>query len=216
MDGMVVCPEPPAAKAGQDILAGGGNAIDAAVAGSFAQAVTNPLMCGLGGTGHLDYYDPRTRRHVLLDFEGAIGSGPVPESWRSDFVGRAETVGRYVISSEANQIGYQSVMVPGLVRGLWVAFRRFGSSRVSWQDVLRPAQRLAADGFDVYPYIAAFWRSTEDRPGYPGLRRKLQATAEGKRLAQDKLVGAILPTGLLSRSKSNMVQWRGLLDPNGP
>jgi gamma-glutamyltranspeptidase/glutathione hydrolase len=179
---MVVCPEPPAARAGQDIFAAGGNAIDAAVAAAFAQAVTNPLLCGLGGTGHLYLYEAGPRRRLLLDFEGAIGSAPVPESWRQEFVGRAETIGRYIIHSEANQIGHQSVMVPGLVRALWIAHQRFGSGRVSWADALRPAQRLAGDGFDVYPYIAAFWTNTESRPGYPGLLKKLRQTPEVRRI----------------------------------
>jgi len=182
MDNMVVCPEPAAAQAGRDIFAAGGNAIDAAVATGFAQAVTNPLLCGLGGTGHLYYYEAGTNRRVLLDFEGAIGAVPVPESWRGQFLGRAETVGRYIIESEANQIGHQSVMVPGFVRGMWEAFQRFGSARVSWREVLRPAQRLAENGFDVYPYIAAFWRNTEDRPGHPALKKKLQATLETRRI----------------------------------
>ena len=181
-DNMVVCPEPPAAKAGQDIFAAGGNAIDAAVAGAFAQAVTNPLLCGLGGTGHLYFYEPRSGQHVLLDFEGAIGSGPVPESWRTGFGGRTETVGRYVVAGEPNQIGHQAVMVPGFVRGMWEAFRRFGSGRLAWRDVLRPAQRLASEGFEVFPYIAGFWRSTEDRPAYPSLERKLRASPEAQRL----------------------------------
>lgn len=182
MSNMVVCPETPAARAGQDIFAAGGNAIDAAVATAFAQAVTNPLLCGLGGTGHLYYYDARTRQRVLLDFEGAVGSAPVPQSWLDEFVGRAETIGRYIIRSEANQVGHQSVMVPGLVRGLWIAFQRFGSGKVSWADTLQPALRLARNGFDVYPYIAAFWHNTEDKPGYPGRDRKFQATPDVPRI----------------------------------
>ncbi len=182
VDSMVVCPEPPAAKAGQDIFAAGGNAIDAAVAVAFAQAVTNPLLCGLDGTGHLYYYEARTRRHVLLDFEGAIGSRPVPDSWRAGFGGRTETIGRYVVAGDPNQIGHQAVIVPGFVRGMWEAFRRFGSGRLSWRDILRPAQRLAEEGFEVFPYIAGFWRSTEERPAYPSLERKLRASPEAQRI----------------------------------
>lgn len=179
---MVVCPEPPAAKAGQDLFAAGGNAVDAAVGAAFAQAVTNPLLCGLGGTGHLYFYDAKTRRRLLLDFEGAIGSAPVPESWPQELVGRSETIGRYIIRSEANQIGHQSVMVPGFVRALWIAFQRFGSGHVPWGEVLKPAQRLARDGVDVYPYIAAFWRTKEERPGYPGLDTKMRVTPDMGRI----------------------------------
>ena len=51
MTGMIVCPQPLAAKAGRDVLAAGGNAVDAAVAAAFVQSVVDPLMTGLGGTG---------------------------------------------------------------------------------------------------------------------------------------------------------------------
>jgi gamma-glutamyltranspeptidase/glutathione hydrolase len=181
VNNMIVCPEPPAAKAGQDIFAMGGNAMDAAIAAAFAQGVTNPLLCGLGGTGHAYFYHSKTRQRVVLDFEATVGSVPVPKGWANDFVGRSETVGRYILRSEANQIGYQSVMVPSFVRGCWVAFQRYGSSRILWSDLLKPALRLARDGFEVYHYIAAFWRHFESSPGYPGLLTKLQVTPDAGR-----------------------------------
>jgi gamma-glutamyltranspeptidase/glutathione hydrolase len=173
---MVVCPEPPAAKVGRDVFAQGGNAVDAAIAAAFAQAVTNPLLCGLGGTGLVYYHDGRKNQGLVLNAEVSIGSRPVPESWVEEYVGRAETVGRYIVESEANQVGHQSVMVPGFVRGCWVAFQRFGSGRLSWAELLAPSVGLARRGFEVYPYIAAFWRHLEERPGYPGLMTKLHAT----------------------------------------
>ena len=182
MGNMIVCPEPLAAKAGQDVFALGGNAADAAIAAAFAQAVTNPLMCGLGGTGHLTYYDARLRQNVLLDFEGEAGSAPVPESWAGEYAGRAETVGRYILRSEANQIGHQAIMIPGFVGGCWEAFQRFGSGRVSWAALLAPAMRLAADGFEVYPHLAAFWQSNGARPGYPSLMDKLHRTPDARRI----------------------------------
>jgi len=183
MTNMIVCPEPPAAEAGRAVFAQGGNAVDAAVAAAFVQGVTNPLLCGLGGTGLFYYYDATTRRRVVLNCETATGSRPVPHSWTREYVGRAETIGRYAIQSEANQVGHTSVMTPGFVRGCWVAARRFGSGRVPWGDLLAPAVRLAYDGFTVYPYAAASWhpRDEHERPGYPGLRRKLGATPDATR-----------------------------------
>ncbi len=181
MTNMIVCPEPPAARVGREIFAKGGNGVDAAVAAAFAQGVTNPLLCGLGGTGILYYYDSKTRRRLIMDLSVEIGSVPVPSEWEQEYLGRAETVGRYILKSEANQVGYQSIMVPGFVRGLWDAFQRFGSGRVAWADLLAPAARLAKDGFEVYPYIAAFWRNDAARPGYPGLMTKLQSTPDAAR-----------------------------------
>lgn len=185
---MVVCPEPLAAAAGQEIFAAGGNAVDAAIAAAFAQGVTNPLLCGIGGTGLFLYHGGQPRRTTVLNCETAIGSRPVPTNWAGEYRGRAETIGRYILASEANQIGHQSVMIPGFVRGCWTAFGRFGSGRVSWADLLTPAIRLARDGFAVYPYIAAFWKidsggdASDSRPGYPGLRDKLAATPGAARI----------------------------------
>lgn len=194
MSNMIVCPEPLAAKVGQDTFAAGGNAMDAAVATAFAQAVTNPLLCGIGGMGLMHYYDARQQQGTVLNFSVTIGSRPIPDAWQDEYVGRSETVGRYILKSEANQVGHQSVMTPGFVRGCWVAFQRFGSGRLSWRDLLLPAARLATDGFQVYPYIAAFWQALEERPGYPGLMRKLNATPEAQRIYL-KPDGSVYETG---------------------
>lgn len=194
MSNMVVCPEPLAAKVGQDVFAAGGNAIDAAVATAFAQAVTNPLLCGIGGTGIMHYYDAEQRQGIVLNFRVTVGSGPVPQAWTDEFVGRSETVGRYIIESEANQVGHQSVMVPGFVRGCWRAFQRFGSGRLSWTDLLTPATRFAKNGFQIYPYIADFWQNREERPGYPGVMTKLHATPDASRIYL-KPDGSVYETG---------------------
>jgi len=182
MSNMIVCPEPLAARAGEEIYAAGGNAIDAAIAAAFVQGVTNPLLCGIGGTALLYYHDHSRREPVAMNGEVCIGSQPGPPNWADEYVGRAETIGRYILSSEANQIGYQSVMVPGFVKVCWDAWRRFGSGRLKWADLLQPAIHHARLGFEVYPYIAAFWRpgvgsdAHDSRPGYPGLHLKLRAT----------------------------------------
>lgn len=182
MSNMIVCPEPLAARAGQDVFEAGGNAIDAAVAAAFVQGVTNPLLCGIGGTGLFYYYDHGQRRAIAMNGEVSVGSRPVPAHWRDEFEGRAETIGRYIIRSEANQVGHQSVMTPGFVKVCADAWERFGSGNLSWAELLQPAIRLASEGFEVYPYIAAFWRpgvasdAHDARPGYPPLMSKLHAT----------------------------------------
>ena len=181
MDSLIVCPEPRAAKVGRDVLAQGGNAVDAAVAAAFAQAVVNPLQCGIGGTALIYYYDARNHRRLALNAEAAIGSRPVPKCWAEEYAGQSGATGRHVIRSEANQLGYQSIMTPGFVRGCWTAFRRFGSRRISWSDLLAPAHRLAVEGFEVYPYIAAMWQKLKGKPGYPGLLAKLRITPDAAR-----------------------------------
>lgn len=96
MGGVVTCPEKYAAEAGRELFKRGGNTADAAIATAIAQAVTNPLLVGIGGTSRLFCYDRKSREPLTLNAEVAIGSVPVPREWAKEFVGRAETVGRYI------------------------------------------------------------------------------------------------------------------------
>jgi gamma-glutamyltranspeptidase / glutathione hydrolase len=202
MRGMVVAPEPLAAQAGIQVMARGGNAVDAAVAAAFVQGVVNPMLCGIGGSGLLFLHHAPTNKTVLIDCSCTIGSRPLPAHWPVQCLGRSEAYGRYVLSSEENQMGYASIMVPGVVKGAWEAFRQYGSGKVSWAEAVAPAQALAGEGFEVYPYIAGFWRHGEDRPGYPGLARKMANSpyaasiygtprGVGERLVQSEYAGTL-------------------------
>lgn len=178
MSSMVVCPETPAAAIGGDILSRGGNAADAVVATAFAQGVTNPFLCGLGGTAILLAMDSQGGTTVL-NGEAETGSGAVPAGWVGNLEGRAETIGRYILSDEDNQIGPRSVMVPGFVAACAELHRRFGSGRLGWAELLEPAIGLASKGFEVYPYIAEIWaREFQGRgpaaPGYPSIFQKFE------------------------------------------
>jgi gamma-glutamyltranspeptidase / glutathione hydrolase len=183
---LVVCPEIYAAKAGFDIFAKGGNAMDAAVGAAFAQGVTNHLLCGIGGTITLYWVNGSTGEEVMINGEETVGSGPVPDSWINDLLpGRAEASLKYRLKSRANEVGYQAIMTPGFVRGCWVAYQRFGGN-VPWKELLQPAIRLARDGFDVPAYSAGFWRhfhqgethAREDR----GLTPKWEVSPASRRL----------------------------------
>ena len=75
--GMIVAPEREAAEAGLEVLRGGGNAIDAAVATAFALAVTYPRAGNLGGGGFLLYRRP-AGSHEALDFRETAPAGLTP------------------------------------------------------------------------------------------------------------------------------------------
>lgn len=176
MSSMVVCPEIPAAAVGSEILSRGGNAADAAIATAFAQGVTNPFLCGLGGTAILLAMD-RNGKTTVLNGEAETGSGPVPAAWVETLQGRSEAIGRFILGEEDNQIGPRSVMVPGFVAACVELYNRFASGRFSWADLLEPSIRLASKGFEIYPYIAEVWaREFEGRgpsaPGYPSIFMK--------------------------------------------
>ena len=133
--GMVVSAQRPAAEAGVEILKQGGNAIDAAVAVGYAEAVTNPCCGNIGGGGFL-VARLADGRDVFLNFrETAPG---------------AATAGMYLDAEQkpirgASLHGWKAVAVPGSVAGLDAALAKYGT--LPRAAVMAPAIRLARDGF---------------------------------------------------------------------
>lgn len=187
MPGALVTPEAEAAAVGREVLTAGGSAIDAAVSASFAQAVVNPLLCGLGGSALVLHADLDTGIVTTINGEAAMGSLEVPQQWTEEFIGRAETFGRYSIASEDNQVGAGSIMVPGFVDAM-EQLLRLHSTSFSLPDLLAGATGLARNGFTVSPYAAQYWRlgaagdSNATSPGYPSLREKMNREPNTARL----------------------------------
>lgn len=140
--GMVAAAHPDAARAGLEILQGGGNAVDAAVAVAFALTVAEPNASGVGGGGF-----------ALIAMAG--GSGPVAIDYRES-APRAATPDRYYGAGEGlaalTEEGPLAVGVPGLVAGAAKALELHGTMTLA--QVLRPAIRLAREGVVVSPRLA--------------------------------------------------------------
>jgi gamma-glutamyltranspeptidase/glutathione hydrolase len=158
MAGMIVCAEPPAAQAGIEMLRKGGNAVDAAIAAGFAEGVTNPIMCGIGGSGTMMLHLAASGEQVALDFWGVCGSGGDLKALADSYLGQDGACTRYHVRGRTTEVGHSASLVPGFVRGTHTAWQRFGSGKLAWGDLLEPAIRLARDGFEVYPYIYQIWR----------------------------------------------------------
>jgi gamma-glutamyltranspeptidase/glutathione hydrolase len=146
--GMMVTNHPLASAAGAEMLAAGGNAIDAAIASLFALTVVEPMMVGIcgGGMAHIRLADGR---HVVLDGLSTAPAASREDSFRpvSDKLpDYQETAGR------ANAVGAKAVAVPGTLMGWCEALSRFGTLPLA--DVMEPAIRHAARGFAVTPYLA--------------------------------------------------------------
>ena len=132
-DFMVVSQNKHATEAGYEVLKNGGNAVDAAVAVGFALAVTLPRAGNLGGGGFILIYNKSKDEVSSIDYRSAA-----PKSSTSDLFLEGENVVRF---------GHLVNAVPGSVAGLLKAHEDFGSLPLS--DLLKPAIRLARDGFEV-------------------------------------------------------------------
>jgi gamma-glutamyltranspeptidase/glutathione hydrolase len=142
---MVVAAHPLAAAAGRDILRAGGNAADAAIAAAFVLGVVEPQSSGIGGGGFLLHYE-RARRS-LSSWDGRE-TAPYA-AWPGLF---QLPGGRPRPFMEAVGSGL-SVGVPGLVALLEAAHRAHG--RLDWARLVAPAIRIAREGFDISPRLAA-------------------------------------------------------------
>ncbi|MER8434998.1 gamma-glutamyltransferase [Mesorhizobium sp. M0179] len=145
--GMVVTNHPLASTAGAEMLAAGGNAIDAAVAALFTLSVVEAMMVGVLGGGIAHIHLANGTHHVLDGMStaplatGAAVYTPDPKA----MPGTLATIGR------RNAIGPTAVAAPGNLLGWCEALRRFGT--FSLADVTEPAIRHASRGFRVTPYL---------------------------------------------------------------
>jgi len=139
--GMVVAESRLAAEAGAEVLRGGGNAVDAAVATAFALAVTHPAAGNLGGGGFLIYRD-YAGDAVAYDFRETAPARAHPEMFLE--------AGGY--NATRHHHSHLAVGVPGTVAGLHLAWRDHG--RTPWKALVQPAITLAAEGFVVSTNLA--------------------------------------------------------------
>jgi gamma-glutamyltranspeptidase/glutathione hydrolase len=146
--GVVVSVSGIASDVGASILARGGNAVDAAVATAFALAVTHPSAGNLGGGGFM----------IVRTADGKTTSFDYREKAPA-----ASTQTMYLkpdgtIDRSLTRAGWLAPGVPGTVRGLATAHRKFG--KLPWADVVRPAARLASGGFPLSKDLASSLNST--------------------------------------------------------
>jgi len=114
---VIGAPQPQAAEIGLEVLRRGGNAVDAAVTCAFAQGVLDPQMCGIGGCGVMLVHD-RHGEDALLEFYSTAGALVRENMWEKLFLREAADRYGYVLEGFVNDVGYQSVGVPGTVAGL--------------------------------------------------------------------------------------------------
>lgn len=140
--------------AGREVLDGGGNAVDAAVATGFALAAVEPWNSGLGGIGFMLVYVAREDRVYCVDF-GPISPRGIDPARDYPLIGSGKTTRDLFtwpsVKDDRNMHGPWSLAVPGQVDGLGTALEKFGTRPLA--DVLTPAIALADKGMAVDWYL---------------------------------------------------------------
>jgi gamma-glutamyltranspeptidase / glutathione hydrolase len=147
--GIVATEQPLASQIGVEVLARGGNAVDAAVAANAAMGVVGPMANGIGGDLFAIVYEAKSGKLFGLNASGWAPAGLTPEFLKSQNI------------STMPQSGIHSVTVPGAVDGWDKLVRRFGRKHLS--ELLTPAIRCAEEGFPVSEIFASYWAASEKK-----------------------------------------------------
>ncbi|RAL08096.1 gamma-glutamyltransferase family protein [Aspergillus homomorphus CBS 101889] len=194
--GIVTCTQPLAAAAGQKILSNGGNAADAAIAVAAALNITEPSSTGIGGDMFCLYYDNKTKKVHSIN-----GSGRYPGSATLDKIREDLKLG----PGESGSIPMDSVLAattPGAAAGWVDTFERFGSGKLTLEDVLRPAIELGEEGFPVSELASYFWHESEHiiRAASPNFREMLKSDPAAQDGCRSPLPGEILRNPTLAQT----------------
>lgn len=135
--GMTACDHPLGAAAGTEVLAEGGNAVDAAVTLALTLGVLCPQYTGIGGGGFMMLWMPGMERPVVLDYRETAPAGSAP--------------GMYAGKAQASARGPLAVGVPGAMAGLAAVLDKYGT--ISMERALAPGIELAEKGFPYYPNL---------------------------------------------------------------
>ena len=140
--GMVISTSAIASDAGASVLAKGGNAVDAAVATAFALAVTHPSAGNIGGGGFM-VYRPSKGTAMTIDYREKAPLLSTPTMY-------LDSTGK--INRQLTATGYLAPGVPGTVRGMAMAHKKWG--KLAWRADVMPAVLLAEKGFPLSAGLA--------------------------------------------------------------
>jgi gamma-glutamyltranspeptidase/glutathione hydrolase len=128
-----------ASKIGVEVLKKGGNAVDAAIAVAFALAVVYPEAGNLGGGGFMliRFKDGRTTAIDYREMAPALANRDV----------YLDKSGKLIKGEGSSTVGYRAAGVPGTVAGLDAAYKKYGSHKISWAQLIEPARQFAQNGY---------------------------------------------------------------------
>ena len=164
-NGMVTTANVYATMAGLEVLEQGGNAVDAAIAISYALGVCEPNASGLGGGGFFNIH-MADGREVVIDYREVAPMAQDAYTWLDE-------TGAVKNNGTANSVGGLAVGVPGTVAGLEYALENYGSGKLTRQQIMQPAIDMAREGYkaggtlvgamnDYYDYMVTDYKVLGD------------------------------------------------------
>ncbi|MER3430596.1 MAG: gamma-glutamyltransferase [Blastocatellia bacterium] len=187
-----------ASKIGVEIMRKGGNAVDAAIAVGLALAVVYPEAGNIGGGGFM-----------LIRFnDGTIKAIDYREmapraASRNMFVNEK---GELIRDEGSSTVGYRASGVPGTLAGFELAFKKYGSRKISWRELVEPARILARDGYILSHRLAELlYAYRETLSKYPESNRVFLRNGkfykEGDRFFQPELAETLRRIGLFGAAE---------------
>jgi gamma-glutamyltranspeptidase/glutathione hydrolase len=168
--GIVAAQHRRAAEVGAQVLREGGNAVDAAIATSFALAVLEPWMSGIGGGGAMVVYQAAADRQRVIDFGMRAPASLQLSDYPLTGQGVASDLFPWAqVRDDRNIHGPYAVAVPGLIDGLRIAHERFATK--AWSALVEPAVALADEGLLIDWFATeAIASAAADLRRYPASR----------------------------------------------
>ncbi|MET0675947.1 MAG: gamma-glutamyltransferase [Bradyrhizobium sp.] len=146
--GVVAAQSRRAAEIGAEVLAAGGDCVDAVIATTFALGVLEPWMSGPGGGGAMVLYRAREDRYEVIDYGMRAPASLNPADYPLTGSGAASDIFPWPrVKDDRNIHGPGSIAVPGVVAGMEEAHRRH--ARMPWEELLAPSVKLAGEGLAV-------------------------------------------------------------------
>jgi gamma-glutamyltranspeptidase/glutathione hydrolase len=181
---VIVAAQPEAANAGADVLANGGNAMDAALACALVQGVIDPLMCGIGGFGIMHVYDPATKTQLVWTGLGGCPRAAREDMWADRYLGETTDGFGFIVKGHVNETGAAAIAAPPILRLFQSAHSRFG--KLGWSDLFEPAIDIAARGWLIRPHVYTVFMQDEAKYGRMNYGEKLSVSEGGRRLYVDE------------------------------
>ena len=151
--GIVAAQHRRAAAVGAAVLAAGGDAVDAAIATSFAIGVVEPWMSGPAAGGVMMLWRADEQRARVIDFGCRSPRELDPANYPLSGAGKSSDLFPWpAVVDDRNVMGAPAVAVPGVVSGMGLAHDHFG--RLPWHDLVSPAAKLAEEGLIVDWYTS--------------------------------------------------------------